>query len=309
MRVFKVISTAVFAAFFTLFSARAQPLAMSTTRPVVDMISAKAVSTNKIKITWKLPKDFSAEAVLIYKNTQPFTSVKNLEGLSPEAQLSGKAVSYTDTVTNYRDYYYAVIARLEDGSVYKVIIPSVNATVKGVKVSRPAKKEEPSEEQLEAAREKTYETGTLRELPLPYLDLIGDIERKPNVLSKKVMDCGIELAQGYSASPKEKLEPYFFDQDLFEPGGGDDYFLFEVLKNYFVKKDYKGSVKALQEFLGVNRTQETTDRAVFYLGQAQYFNGNYRNALTMFLFVEDSYPVLSKKWINSCLDFYELPVK
>lgn len=281
--------------------------AQNSSRPIVDMIAAKPVSTNKIRITWKLPSSFEAEAILIYKDTQPFLQNNQIETASPVAQISPKAVAYTDTVINYKEYYYAVIARLADGSLYNIVLPSINATVKGVRVERPAKKVEPSEEELERKQEKTYAQGTLRELPLPYLDIISDIDRKPTLLDKKVVDAGRELAIGYGAPPKEKLSPYYFEQDIISPVGGDDYFLFEILKTYFVKKDYKGSIQALKNFLSVNRSEDTTNRAVFYLGQAQYFRGNYRNALTMFLFVEDIYPVLSKKWINSTLDFYTIP--
>ncbi len=270
------------------------------------MISATPVSTNKIKISWKLPKDSQAQSVCIFKNTMPLT-LKIIEQTKPVAQVSPKLSSYTDTVINYREYYYAVICRLEDGSLYNIILPSVNATVKGVKVARPEKKAEPSEEQAAAAKPKTYPKGNLRELPLPYIDLVKDIEKKPNPLKPEVIKAGEELAQGCSERPKEKLSPYYFDADIVSPAGGDDYFLFEILKNYFVKKDYKTSAKELKKFLSVNRSEETTNRATFYLAESQYFAGNYRSALTMFLFVEDAYPVLAKKWINSTLDFYEIP--
>ena len=301
MRNFKALLLTLFFGAAPLF----QPVCQSS-RPVVDMISATPVSTNKIKISWKLPKDSQAQSICIFKNTMPLTS-KIIEQTKPCAQISPKLSSYTDTVINYREYYYAVICRLEDGSLYNIILPSVNATVKGVKVARTAKKTEPSEEQKAASTPKVYPKGNLRELPLPYIDLVKDIEKKPNPLKKEVLKAGEELAAGYSERPKEKLSPYYFDADIVSPAGGDDYFLFEILRNYFVKKDYKNSAKELKKFLSVNRSEDTTNRAMFYLAQSQYFAGNYRSALTMFLVVEDAYPVLSKKWINSTLDFYEIP--
>lgn len=270
------------------------------------MISASPVSTNKIKVTWKIPKDFNAEALLVYKSTMPFTT-QVIEQSTPVAQLSAKVSSYVDTVVNYKEYYYAVIARQSDGSIYNIILPSVNTTVKGAKVVKIETAPVQSEEQIKDSTAKTYPKGNLRELPLPYLDLVSNIERKPNPLSNKVIEAGKELSAGYTSRPKEKLPPHYFDEDIVSPDGGDDYYLFEILKNYFVKKNYRESVKALQKFLSVNRNEETTNRAVFYLAEAQYFCGNYRSALTMFLYVEDAYPVLSKKWINSTLDFYQLP--
>jgi len=298
----KSVAFIIISQIFILFS-----YSQNSSRPVVDMISAKPVSTNKIRITWKLPENFNAEAILVFKDTKPFLMNSKIEGAVPVVQLSPKASAYTDTVINYKEYYYAVIARQADGSLYNIVLPSINATVKGCRVQRPEKKAEPSEEEIEAKKPKVYAEGTLRELPLPYLDVISDLDREPTPLKKEVVEAGKELAKGFENPPKEKLTPYYFEEDIISPAGGDEYFLFEILKTYFVKRDYKGSVTALKNFLSVNRSEETTNRAVFYLGQSQYFRGNYRSALTMFLYVEDIYPVLSKKWINSTLDFYQLP--
>ena len=102
-------------------------------------------------------------------------------------------------------------------------------------------------------------------------------------------------------------QQFTLSEDIVSPSGGDEYYLFEILKTYFVKKDYKSAVEAFNDFLRVNRSDETTNRTVFYLGQAHYFLGNYRTALTMFLYTEEFFPVLSKKWINSTLDFYKIP--
>lgn len=293
-------------------------------RPVVDMISATAVSTNKIKITWKLPKSFYAassskstggseagskaltiNSILVYKSTVPI-SAQTLDKAVLAAKLPPKTCQYIDTVTSFKEYYYAVLTRLSDGSVYKIILPSINTTVKGVKVEKPVKIEEKSQEQLEAETPKIYNEGIIREFPLPYIDLVENFEKKPNKLKPEVIEAGKNLAKGEKLQ-KEKLLPHYFDEDLVSPSGGDEYYLFEILKNYFVKKNYKESALALQKFLSVNRSEQTTNRAAFYLAESQYFLGNYRSALTMFLFVENDYPFLCKKWINSTLDFYTIP--
>ena len=105
------------------------------------------------------------------------------------------------------------------------------------------------------------------------------------------------------------MSPYVFEEDMVLSPEGDDFFLFESLKNYFIKKDYKGSVKDLKKFLSITRDSRVTVRAVFYLAQSQYFCRNYRKALELFLFLEDDLPELSKKWIDSTLDFYQIPEK
>ena len=89
-------------------------------------------------------------------------------------------------------------------------------------VKRPEKAQKKSEEQIAAETPKLYTDGTIRELPLPYIDLIGDFEKKPSKLSAEVVNAGKSLA-GKTSIQKKKLEPYYFDEDITSPSGGDDY--------------------------------------------------------------------------------------
>lgn len=306
MRIFKFVLVFFMAVSIKIFSAGADEVSQNQSKPIAEMISSVAVSSNKIKITWKIPKsNLQIDSFLIYKSKRPFlNSVLQSDNI---AQISANASSYVDTVKDFSEYYYAVMAKLKDGSIYDIVLPSVNATVKGVAVSRAQKEISISQEEIEAKTQKVYPNGKSREIPLPYLDMIKNLEKKPNKLSLQVMQQGKELAGNFKDTKKQKLSPYFFEEDLYTPYGGDDFYLFEILKNYFVKKDYENAVIELQNFLTVNRSEETTNRASFYIAQSQYFLGNYRHALSMFLFTEDTYPILSKKWINSTLDFYSIP--
>ncbi len=272
-------------------------------RPIVRNIQAKQIDSNKIRISWKLPSVFTADALFIYKDTQPFTSNSQLTDDKKLATVKPNAVAFTDIVKTYQDFYYCVVAVNSDG-IYSIVLPSINATAQGVSVSKPAKKENTKQE---AEPVKSYPAGSMRELPLPYLDVIQDFDREPTVFGKEAQAAGIELADGHTRPELVRMTPYIFEQDLAAPAGGDDYLLFEILKNHFVKKGYSDAVDALKEFLAVNRSEEVTNRAVFYLAQSQYFCNRYRAALLLFLFVEDSYPAETKKWIDSALDYYELP--
>ncbi|MBQ0052245.1 MAG: hypothetical protein KBT11_09335 [Treponema sp.] len=149
----------------------------------------------------------------------------------------------------------------------------------------------------------------MRNLPLPYLDLIEDIDRKPTFLKPKAMLASRDLAGKYYNAKAELREPYIFEDDLYCAPEGDDYYLFQSLKTYFIKKDYANSVKDLKQFLSVTREPYTTTRAVFYLAESQYYCRNYRAALLLFLFSEDELPELSKKWIDSTLDLYQIPAE
>ena len=272
-------------------------------RPIVKNIAVSHIANAQVRVSWKLPQGFSAAAILIFKDTQPFVTKNQIATMSPIAQVKPESTYYVDRLMNYQEYYYAVIARRGDGSLYDVVLPSINATASGIRARRETVSQEEDEEALP---EKRYADGQLRELPLPYLEMIEE-QHKPNPLRKEVLDAGNELAGKHRVRNVQVLPPHIFEEDMIAPAGGDDYFLFEILKDYFIRKDYKQSVESLQKFLSVNRAAAVTNRAVFYLAESFYYRKNYRQALGLFLFVEEEIPTVSKKWIESTLDLYQLP--
>lgn len=271
-------------------------------RPVCTALNAQKTGINKIQLTWNLPSEFDAASIAIFRSTSPIQHKSTISAEKPVAEVPALTTSYTDTLKHFGSYYYAVIARDKNGNLFNMLFPTVNATAKAVSLLPPDDYFE-----MEAEAEEQYNPGFLRELPLPYLDLISDLDIKPTPMSAKAKSAGRELAGKYAVKKPKMLNPYVFEQDMVISPEGDDFFLFESLKTYFIKKDYKGSVKDLKAFLGITRDPFVTTRAVFYLAQSQYYCRNYRKALELFLFVEDELPELSKKWIDSTLDFYQIP--
>ena len=105
-----------------------------------------------------------------------------------------------------------------------------------------------------------------------------------------------------SKQKKPLLKQHIFEEDLISPDSGDDYFLFEILKTTFVKKKYKEAIVQLNKLAGTNINDATRNRAYFYIGEAEYLLGNYENAVKIFVKIQDTYPVLAKKWLDSALD-------
>ena len=273
-----------------------------TSRPVCTAIAAQKIGINKIQLSWNLPSDFNAASIAIFRSTGPIQQKSTISAEKPVAEVPAHTTSYTDNLRHFGDYYYALIARDRNGNLFNMLLPTVNATVKPVSLI-------PPDDYYEVASEpdEQYVPGFLRELPLPYLDLISDLDIKPTPMTAKAKNAGKELAGKYAVKKPVLLNPYVFEEDMVVSPQGDDFFLFESLKTYFIKKDYKGSVKDLKTFLAITREPAVTTRAVFYLAQSQYYCRNYRKALELFLFVEDELPELSKKWIDSTLDFYTIP--
>ncbi len=273
-------------------------------KPIVTSISTQKSSVNKITIKWKIPDDFRAASVAVFRSTDKISDFPQILPMKPVADVPAKTTSYVDTLENFGSYYYALIARDKDGNFFDAVIPGINSTINAVTLENPDKdKKEENPEEAE------YRPSYLRNLPLPYLDLVPDIARKPTQFSDEALVAARTLSGKYYGKKPPLKEPYVFEEDLVCKPDGDDYYLFQSLKNYFIKKDYKNSASDLRRFLSVNREPYTSARAAFYLAESEYYSRNFKTALQLFLFLDDIFPDLSKSWADSTLDLYEIPEK
>lgn len=265
-------------------------------RPIVQDIQAQAGRGAKINISWTLPKnpDKPITGFLLYRNTQQISSYLTLEELTPVAELSPESTGYTDTVPDFNDYFYAVIAVTD--KPYDLILLSFNATVTGAHVALKTESKEPERIELE----KFYPDGTLREIPLPYVDLIDGIVKPEIISDETVNQTNSLITSGKKKNPL--LKQYIFEEDLISPDAGDDFLLFEILKTTFVQKKYNEAILQLNKLTGTNISEATRNRAYFYMGESEYLLGHYENAVRIFVQIEHAYPILAKKWLESALD-------
>lgn len=267
-------------------------------KPIVQDLQAIGGAGTKINLIWNNPKstDQKITKFLVYRDTQPITDYKTVSNMKPIAELDAYWSSYTDTVNDFKDYFYAIIAVTD--KPYDIILPSINATNIGAHlVYKNVDKEVPEVKQ----KEQLYPEGNLREKPLPYIDYIEGLEPE-ELISSETLEAAKKLSSK-SVSSKERLTPYYFEEDLISPDGGDDYLLFDVLKTYFVQKKYEQAVVMLEKLAGTNLKSATRNRTYFYMGEAYYFLGEYSDAVRIFVRIEKEYPILTKKWIDSSLDY------
>lgn len=269
-------------------------------KPIVRDIQAEAGKGNKINIFWTLPENPEKEisSFLIYRDTRQIASYAQIKNISPIAQIDSNFSGYTDLVKDYNDYFYCALAVTKDSSVpYDLILLSFNSTVKGVHISMNTQQKEPQKKE----QEKLYYEGTLRETPLPFIDIVeNSLQPEPTVSEEAAF-----AAQTLTNKTKKRepvLKPYIFEEDLISPDGGDDYLLFEILKQYFVHKNYDEAIVQLNKLAGTNIKDSTRSRVYFYIGECEYLTGEYEKAVKSFVKVQDIYPTLARKWINSSLD-------
>ena len=269
-------------------------------KPIVRDIQAEAGKGNKINIFWTLPENPEKEisSFFIYRDTRQIASYAQIKNISPIAQIDSNFSGYTDLVKDYNDYFYCVLAVTKDSSVpYDLILLSFNSTVKGVHISMNTQQKEPQKQE----KEKLYYEGSLRETPLPFIDIVeNSLQPEPTVSEEAAF-----AAQTLTNKTKKRepvLKPYIFEEDLISPDGGDDYLLFEILKQYFVHKNYDEAIVQLNKLAGTNIKDSTRSRVYFYIGECEYLTGEYEKAVKSFVKVQDIYPTLARKWINSSLD-------
>ena len=269
-------------------------------KPIVRDIQAEAGKGNKINIFWTLPENPEKEisSFFIYRDTRQIASYAQIKNISPIAQIDSNFSGYTDLVKDYNDYFYCVLAVTKDSSIpYDLILLSFNSTVKGVHISMNTQQKEPQKQE----KEKLYYEGTLRETPLPFIDIVENSLQPESTVSEKAAFA----AQTLTNKTKKRepvLKPYIFEEDLISPDGGDDYLLFEILKQYFVHKNYDEAIVQLNKLAGTNIKDSTRSRVYFYIGECEYLTGEYEKAVKSFVKVQDIYPTLARKWINSSLD-------
>lgn len=274
-------------------------------KPVATFVKATSGDEKDIVVEWEFPAkcEPKVESVHIFRLKKPCSSYQEIEGLTPVAQTDAAANSYTDALSAPGDYFYVVLAQTQKG-LYKIVIPGVNATSKGVRPKIPAKVAERAAQREEPAKNAVEPTAEsrIRNTPLPNPGNLLGFSQSKTKMSEKSKKAARELGSKKAAKTVEFKSPYFFEEDMFSPDGGDEYTLFECLRAGLAPKKYAESAQLLQDFLSVRRSKASTERAQFYLGQSYYFCQDYEKAIRCFLEVQDAFPELSKQWIDSSLD-------
>lgn len=274
-------------------------------------------SGSTISLSWSLP-DAAARANItslsVFRATKPIYSSTSISTKEPIAVLEAGQIAYTDHVYDTKDYYYAVLATIDTsksgngslyydeeldkttrttGTLYTVILPGVNSTITSVRAASTSQRKE--------VKQKTESQPLPYEKEIEELKITDTSERK-GTISLKAEKKAKNLVSGIPQQTVTMLAPHLFTEDSVIPSGGDDYLLYAILSNTFIKNDYENAIKKLTAFLSQTRNESVTNRSLFYLGESYYFSGEYTKALNKFLKVSDAYPALSRKWIDSCLD-------
>jgi hypothetical protein len=225
---------------------------------------------------------------VLYRSMRPIRQPQDL--LNAVIVQSGMDSAFIDFPVPGISWYYAAIYEDDILSGNMGIRPGVNATISPVIISA----KEPAQ--------------ALRPMPLPAMSLrntLSDSFFLPNVINnmplrEETIDM-LRNSQIPSREPPALKTPRIFTVDLQAPLSGEDSALFQIVSEFFVKRDWEGARVSLLHYLTLPRSKDVEARARFYLGQTLYFTGNFRGALFEFLSIRPFHPVEANIWIDVIL--------
>jgi hypothetical protein len=230
---------------------------------------------------------------VLYRSVSPITQTRDL--LNAVLVEDGILSPFMDYPVPGIPYYYAVIPEDDLISGNVGIYPGYNATLTAVEVSQ-------------GSRTGLGDSPGVRAIPLPLISInalapgsgYGDLP-PPAALSPEAARAVNSLGLRGEAPRIPQKTPRVFDQDLEPPSGGEEYALRSIVQGSFKNRDWALCGNELTQYLSLPRSAASEGRARFYLGQAYYFTGSYREALFEFLAVQSVYPDEAAEWVQAAL--------
>lgn len=258
-----------------------------------------ARSGDSIELTFKSSQP--KRELVIYRGTAPIVNESDLLAAVTVGVVPSSANSFEDTPAAGIPYYYAVVdsAMLASGKIY--LVPGQNTTRAAVEVPI----------QTNAAGKIEY--ATKRPRPLPFLTLTNNLQSGaplagPNAppvptatpLSKTTAAAVDSLLGSLPPEKSAAMHPEILDAEKgVVSGGGEEYLLKGIVDGPLASGDWKKAQAALESYLNIRRPAAVEARARFYLGQAYYFDGQYRKSFLEFLFAEKAYYAEVQPWLDN----------
>jgi len=260
-------------------------------KPVVSAIFSKfdaMVRNDAIIMTWN--SSLQGKNMVLYRSTSPFTTMSSLVSAIVISSFQDNGAPFVDYPVPGVPYYYIILDEDSIKSGQAEFIPDKNTNRIPVEI--------PS---MYAKIQRTP-LPTLRPMPLPWLNPDQQAEIPALQFSADTEKIITSLITYTSKKNIRKLSPYVFKSDLDSTSGGEEYTLKNILESNFREGSWEKAITSLNNFLSIRRSEDTIARTRFYLGEAYYFSGDYRNALLSLLMSQDNYYEQSEEWIQYVLE-------
>lgn len=289
---------------FLLICASFSSITAQSSKPIVSGIKA-VQSSSETTVTWIIPEDSSdvIASLYVYRSSEAILAPARLTGMAPVAVLPPDAAIWQEKAETAR-YYYAVIARLSDGSLYDILIPSVNTTLYAATMPQmEMEKEEASLSEIQITEPSAV--GGIRQKPLPSFRIFDTVSEKTMPITAETLSAAADL--GAEGNRETATSLYIAEEDIPDTSTGDTYLLHDIVSRYMLRKNWNRAKEELIALTQTYHSEEITARINLYLGQCSYFLEDYLVALQYFLNSETLYPDITRIWIQTTINAFVLP--
>jgi len=269
-------------------------------RSLVSNMQLRLLEDTNLAISWTKPQNPEIQRLALYKSQNPISnsdllSLERLAILDASSELYIDKDLSKDISQSRAAMYYYLISIDTQAEIIPFIIPGTNALAY---IQMKNTKEHPNGINNTAHTKQILQNTDQRSFfPLP---------KKNNEAEKNLDEVFFAESKTFENLKKQNnkkrliTKTQVFHDDL-EAKAGEAYLLAEILQNSFINLQFKESEEAIRSFLMIHRSQDIRYKALFYLAQALYFQGDYIEALFYFIECQNYLFDVSRDWIDACL--------
>ncbi len=272
---------------------------VSTADVAAGVLSIEAESMEDfILITYEADK--KERELSLYRSVSPIRTAEDILDAELIALVSSSDNEYRDFSIPGIPYYYGIIDSELAKTAQFSFTPGKNATVEETII--------PISREIDISP-----ISGSRPRPLPYLTIDSALTtgkglavsplpmRTDATLSPEIEELVSRLVGKRISEPTLPSEPVMLEQDRIRLAEGESYSLGRILGSTFAEQNWDAAVQRLMSFQRTRHTGDDDLRSHFYLGQALFFQQEYRRALYEFLMTRERYRQQTEPWIDAVL--------
>ncbi len=284
-------------------NAQENTLTLSNINNIPNKITNIVVSATEKAIEITFDNSVENRELVIYRSSKPINNYNDLINASLIATFFSSTNKYIDYPQPGIPYFYIIMDSFLTKSGKYVINPGQNVSTNSILI------------QAVDSTNNMQKRETLRNQPLPYLDLKSSIES-----GKLLLDSYSELPVKYSLTFESskivdtilntiykedefELYPIILEEDLIESVNSEEYQLKRILESDFNDKNWVIANKLLSNFLSVDHSENITKKAHFYLAQVYFFQNSYTKSFLEFTLIQNQMPKETKPWMDKLLTY------
>ncbi|RLD35275.1 MAG: hypothetical protein DRI73_02755, partial [Bacteroidetes bacterium] len=239
--------------------------------------------------------------LVIYRSIKPIITYNDLLDASLIKTFQSSVNIFIDHPSPGIPYFYIVMDSLLTISGQYVMNPGENITIQSTLI------------QNFDSSNITESRETLRNQPLPYLDIKSSIDSGNSiinghlelpvkyVLTYETNNIVNTLLKNIYIQNKPELLPAILDEDIENSVTGEEYQLKRIIESDFIDKNWESANKLLTNFLSVDHSDNITIKAHYYYAQVLFFQNKYKESFLEFNIIRNNLPKETKPWMDTLL--------